>query len=63
METQNVNAIEAKENKNKTEEKIVIAMEVEHATLRVGKAKPSSRDEWCGVATCIGKIRQRVLHS
>jgi len=45
METQNVNAIEAKENKNKTEEKIVIAMEVEHATLRVGKAKPSSRDE------------------
>ena len=27
------------------EEKIVVVMEVEHATLRGGKAKPSSRDE------------------
>jgi len=58
-----LNAIETKKNKNKMEEKIIMAMEVEHATLKGGKAKPNSRDEWCGVATCIGKIRQRVLHS
>jgi len=45
LETQNVNAIETKKNKNKMEEKIVKAMEMEHATLRGGKAKPSSKDE------------------
>jgi len=43
------------------EEKRVMIMEVEHVTLRGGKAKPSSRDEWCGAVTCISKIRQRVL--
>jgi len=35
------------------EEKRVLIMEVEHATLRESKAKSSSRDEWCGFATCI----------
>jgi len=45
LETQNVNAIEIEKTKNKMEEKIVMAMEVEHATLRGGKTKPSSTDE------------------
>jgi len=45
METQNENAMETKKNKNKMEEKRVMVMEVEHATLRGGKAKPSSIDE------------------
>jgi len=40
-----LNAIETKKNKNKMEEKIIMAMEVEHATLKGGKAKPNSRDE------------------
>jgi len=34
-----------KEEQNKMEEKRVMVMEVEHATLRGGKAKPSPRDE------------------
>ena len=41
LETQNVNAIETKKNKNKMEDNIVMAMELEHATLRGGKAKRS----------------------
>jgi len=36
------------------EEKIVVEMEVDHATHREGKAKPSSR--WVyGAATCIAR--------
>ena len=58
-----LNAIETKKNKNKMEDNIVMAMELEHATLRGGKAKPSPWNKWCGAATFIGKIRQKVLHS
>jgi len=45
------------------EEKRVMVMELEHATHRGGKAKPSSRDEWYGVVTCISKIRQEFFRS
>jgi len=45
------------------EEKIVVAMEVEHATHRGGKAKPSSRDKCMMPFTlCFMPLLYSLLH-
>jgi len=60
-ETPNENAMK-EEDQSKMEENRVVVMEVEHATHRGGKAKPSSRmSVWCRHLHKQDKVR--VFHS